>query len=437
VADQTPRALGYRMPAEWERHEATWLSWPRREGVSFPGRYEQVPDIWLRMVEEISPGEFVHVNVADGEQEAEVRAVLARSRSVRRDRVFLHRVPTDESWCRDYGPIFVVREEGSGSIGNGGDDLAVIDWDYNAWGGKYPPFEHDDQVPARIAALLGVRAFRPGIVMEGGALDVNGVGTLLTTESCLLNPNRNPALSRADIERCLRDFLGVRTVVWLGEGIVGDDTDGHVDDLTRFVAGSTVVSAVEDDPADENHRPLRDNLRRLRSARDQAGRPLEVIELPMPGAVTLDGQRLPASYANFYVANEVVLVPTFSHPNDARALAVLGRCFPSRRVIGIEATDLVWGLGAFHCATQQQPAVGRQVFLADAAGRVALRGVRALFGAWTGDETYGETCSPRARKETGGSGGAPRGSGAGDRAASHPRRSAPYHSRAGANAGTR
>jgi agmatine deiminase len=200
--------------------------------------------------------------------------------------------------------------------------------------------------------------------MEGGALDLNGRGTLLTTESCLLNPNRNPTLSRADIERALRDFLGVTHVIWLGDGIAGDDTDGHVDDLSRFVAPSTVVTVVEDDPADENFRPLRDNLERLRAARDQDGAALTVVELPMPRPVLRDGQRLPASYANFYVGNEVVLVPTFADPADERALAILTRCFSARRVIGIDARDLVWGLGAFHCVTQQQPAVGTRIFRA-------------------------------------------------------------------------
>jgi agmatine deiminase len=390
----TPRELGYRMPAEWERHEATWLSWPRRESISFPGRYQSVPGLWLAMVEALSAGELVHVNVTDGQQEAEVRALLARSSRVRSDRVFVHRIPTDEPWCRDHGPIFVVRaspdvaaggavpEHADADLADGAaadaawehadravasgraSEIAVVDWRYNAWGGKYPPFERDDAVPARVAELLGVPAFHPGIVMEGGSLDVNGRGTLLTTEACLLNPNRNPTLARADVERYLRDFLGVSTIVWLGEGIAGDDTDGHIDDLARFVAPSTVVTVVEDDPADANYRPLQDSLRRLRAMRDQDGRPLEVLTLPMPGVVALEGQRLPASYANFYIGNDVVLVPTFSHPNDAAALAILGRCFPSRRVLGIESTELVWGLGAFHCATQQQPAVTRPVFRA-------------------------------------------------------------------------
>jgi agmatine deiminase len=295
----------------------------------------------------------VHVNVADAEHEAEVRAALAATPGVRHDHVFLHRVPTDEPWCRDHGPTFVVRDDA---------ELALVDWRYNAWGGKYPPWERDDAVPARVAALLGVRVFAPGIVMEGGALDVNGRGTVLTTESCLLNPNRNPTLGRAEIEEYLREYLDAPHVVWLGAGIVGDDTDGHIDDLARFVDARTVVTVVEPDPADPNHAPLRDNLARLRAARDQDGRALEVVELPMPGAVEWEGQRLPASYANFYVANGVVLVPTFAHANDAGALAILGRCFPGRRVVGIDATALVWGLGAFHCATQQQPAVAAPVW---------------------------------------------------------------------------
>jgi agmatine deiminase len=323
----TPRALGFRMPAEWEPHAGTWLSFPRPDGISFPGLYEQVPALWLRMIEELSAGEDVHVNVLDADDERRVAALVAASPTVRHARVHLHRIPTNEPWCRDHGPIFVTRPG----------EIAVVDWGYNAWGGKYPPFDRDDAVPGHVAALLGLRAFHPGIVMEGGSLDVNGRGTLLTTESCLLNPNRNPTLDRA------------------GDGIAGDDTDGHVDDITRFVAPDTIVTVVEHDPSDENHRPLWENRERLRAARDQDGRPFTIVELPMPHSVVRDGQRLPASYANFYVGNAVVLVPIFADPNDDRALAVLAGCFPTRRVIGIDSRDLVWGLGAFHCATQQQP----------------------------------------------------------------------------------
>jgi agmatine deiminase len=338
------------MPAEWEPHAATWLSWPRREGISFPGLYKRIPALWARMAAELSAGEEVHINVLDEAAEREVQAELARAPGLDAARVFLHRVPTDEPWCRDHGPIFVVR---SGEKA----ELAVTDWRYNAWGGKYPPFDRDDRVPAAIAAILGVPRFEPGMVLEGGSIDVNGRGTLLTTEACLLNPNRNPTLGRAEIEARLRDFLGVTTFVWLGDGIVGDDTDGHVDDIARFVGARSVLAAVEPDPADPNHAPLADNLRRLRAARDQDGRALEVIELPMPGAVEREDTRLPASYANFYIGNAVVLVPIFKHASDAAALEIIGRCFPGRRIVGIDSRELVWGLGAFHCVTQQQPRV--------------------------------------------------------------------------------
>ena len=349
MATATPRTAGYRMPAEWERHEATWLSWPRPEGISFPGLYARIPALWVRMAAELAAGELVRVNVLDEADERAVRAELAAVPGLDPERVVLHRVPTDEPWCRDHGPIFVVRADPPA--------LAVVDWGYNAWGGKYPPYDRDDRVPAAVAAILGVPRFAPGMILEGGSIDVNGRGTVLTTEACLLNPNRNPALGRAAIERRLADFLGAPAVVWLGDGIAGDDTDGHVDDIARFVGPRTVLAAVEPDPADPNHAPLADNLARLRAARDQDGRALEVVALPMPGAVAREGHRLPASYANFYVANAVVLVPTFAHRNDAAALAVIARCFPGRRVVGIDARELVWGLGAFHCVTQQQPAL--------------------------------------------------------------------------------
>jgi agmatine deiminase len=352
----TPRELGYRMPAEWEPHEATWLSWPRRGGVSFPDNDAFAPALWVRMAAALSAGELVHLNVRDPAEEDEVRTLVAAEPTARADRIFVHRIPTDEPWARDHGPCFVVRDSQQGA------PLAIVDWRYNAWGGKYPPWERDDAVPQQVAALLRVPAFSPGIVMEGGAIDVNGAGMLLTTESCLLNPNRNPQLGRDDIERYLRDYLGVTQVVWLGAGIVGDDTDGHVDDLTRFVAPRRVVTAVEDDPRDANWEPLRDNLARLRAVRDPAGEPLEVVELPMPAPFEREAMRLPASYANFYIGNAVVLVPAFRDPNDARAVETIARCFPDRRVVAVDAVDLVWGLGAFHCVTQQQPAVGGRVF---------------------------------------------------------------------------
>jgi len=256
------------------------------------------------------------------------------------------RIPTNDAWMRDHGTIFVVQPERG---------VAITDWKYNAWGGKYPPYDLDDRVPSRINETLRLPIFRPGIVLEGGSIDVNGRGTLLTTESCLLNPNRNPGLTKRDIERKLEDFLGVRNVLWLGDGIVGDDTDGHVDDLSRFVGPRTVVTVVEEDPSDENFLVLRDNLERLRTMKDESERPLEVIPLPMPPAIDYDDRRLPASYANFYIGNGVVLVPVFQHSRDEIACATLARLFPGRRIVPVPCADLVWGLGAIPCVTQQQP----------------------------------------------------------------------------------
>ena len=336
------------MPAEWERHAGTWFTWPRPEGISFPDKYEPVPDVYAALIRELVAVEDVNINVWNAEKEAWVRGLLTERR-VPLERVRFHHFPAYEPWCRDHGPIFVVRER------DGRRERAVVDWDYNAWGGKYPPFDLDDAVPQLVAKLRGLPLFSPGIVMEGGALEVNGRGTVLTTEACLLNPNRNPHLSRAQIEQALRDFLGVTNVLWLGDGIVGDDTDGHVDDLTRFVNATTVVTVVEDDPADENYALLQDNLHRLRTMKDQDGAPLRIVELPMPGVVEYDGQRLPASYANFYIANDLVLVPTYRHANDQRALEILQREFPQRRVVGIDSTELIWGLGSFHCISQQEP----------------------------------------------------------------------------------
>jgi agmatine deiminase len=325
------------MPAEWEPHTATWLSWPRPDGISFPDRYDEVLPTLGEMVRILARHERVEINVRSDEVEAVARQIVGKTRNV-----FFHRIPSYEPWCRDHGPIFVKR----------GKKLAVVDWAYNAWGGKYPPFDDDDAVPQRIAKLLKLPLHQPGIIMEGGSLDVNGAGLLLTTEACLLNKNRNPKLTKKQIEAYLKTCLGVAKVIWLGNGIVGDDTDGHVDDLARFVSKNTVVTVVEEDPADENYAPLQDNLKRLRRTE------LKIVELPMPGVVEYDGQRLPASYANFYIANGIVLLPTYRHKkNDQRAKEALQKLFPSRRVVPIDSTNLIWGLGSFHCLTQQQPAV--------------------------------------------------------------------------------
>jgi agmatine deiminase len=348
-ASATPAQLGYRMPAEWEPHVGTWFTWPRPEGISFPGKYEPVPDVYAEVIRALVPVEEVHLNVWNREMEQWVRGLLA-ARRVPLDRVFFHHFPAYEPWCRDHGPIFLTREV------EGRHERAIVDWGYNAWGGKYPPFDLDDAVPQHVARLRGLPLFSPGIVMEGGALEVNGAGTLLTTEACLLNKNRNPHLDRCQIEQFLRDYLGVRHILWLGDGIVGDDTDGHIDDLTRFVNPTTVVTVVEPDPADENHELLAENLARLRTMKDQDGRPLRIVELPMPRRIEHDGQRLPASYANFYIANRRVLVPTYRDPNDRFALEILQREFPDREVLGIDSTELIWGLGSFHCISQQEPA---------------------------------------------------------------------------------
>lgn len=345
---QFPAQLGFRMPAEWEPHAGTWFTWPRPEGISFPDKYDTVPPVYSALIKELVEVEDVNINVWNADMEAWVRKLLT-DLGTPLIRVHFHQFPAYEPWCRDHGPMFLVRDAGDKH------ERAIVDWGYNAWGNKYPPFDLDDAVPQHVAKLRGLELFSPGIVMEGGSLDVNGKGTLLTTESCLLNPNRNPNLSKDQIEQYLKDYLGVTHLLWLGDGIVGDDTDGHVDDLTRFVDPQTVVTVVEPDPTDENHKPLQENLERLKSMKDQDGRPLRVVELPMPGLIEYDGQRLPASYANFYVANGKVLVPTYRDPNDAKALEILQSVFPDRKVIGIDSTELIWGLGSFHCISQQEP----------------------------------------------------------------------------------
>ena len=337
------------MPAEWSPHRGTWLSWPHRES-SWPGKFGPVPAVFAEIVRHLVPGEEVHVNVLGPDMEADVRELL-RNKGVAVERVYFHHHPTDDAWCRDHGPIFVQRAV------EGRSEEAIVDWGFNAWGGKYPPFDLDDAIPSRIGEEYGIPVYHPGIVMEGGSLDVNGRGTLLTTEACLLNPNRNPSLTREQIEQYLRDYLGVTKVLWLGDGIVGDDTDGHVDDLTRFVDPRTVVTVIEEDPADENHQPLEENRRRLKAMTDQDGQPLRVVTLPMPPAMYHDGQRVPASYANFYIANRVVLLPAYSSPHDDVAQTILQRLFPDRRVVTIDSRDLAWGLGSFHCVTQQWPAL--------------------------------------------------------------------------------
>lgn len=337
------------MPAEWEPHAATWFSWPRPEGISFPDKYETVPPVYAALIKELVRVEEVHLNVWDADREAIVRKLL-HSHQVPLERVFFHHFPAYEPWCRDHGPIFLVRDRA------GQRERAIVDWGYNAWGGKYPPYDLDDAIPQHVAKFRDLPLFSPGIVMEGGSIDVNGRGVLLTTEACLLNPNRNPQLSKSDIERYLCEYLDVNEIVWLGDGIVGDDTDGHVDDLSRFTDAQTIVTVIEPDTQDENHEPLRENLKLLHAWNNRTGGRFRIVELPMPDRIEHEGQRLPASYANFYIANGLVLLPTFRQPaKDRRAAEILQSLFQERRVVGIDSTELIWGLGSFHCISQQEP----------------------------------------------------------------------------------
>ncbi len=338
---------GYRWPAEWEPHDATWVAWPHNR-KTWPGRFDGVAEQFARLVQAIAAFEPVHV-LAGGQ------AVMDKARSTvgQLANVTLHGIATDDAWVRDYGPMFLTRERGG--------SLAIIDWTFNAWGGRYPPWNRDNAVPQQIAAQLDLPRYCPGLVLEGGSVDGNGRGMALTTESCLLAPNRNRGSSREAIERCLCEQCGVTTVIWLpGDPLAGDDTDGHVDQVARFVAPDHVVASVEDDSQDENHASLEQNLAVLKLLKSQSGEPLKVTCLPMPAARVINGQRVPASYCNFYMANRCAVVPLFGDAMDQVALERLQSAMPKRQVFGLPAENLIWGLGAFHCLTQQQPAVKSQ-----------------------------------------------------------------------------
>ena len=349
VLTGTPAEHGYQFPPEWTPHEATWISWPRPEGISFPGFYHRsILDV-VRVIRTIAQFEHVHLNVPNANYARIVRATL-RAGGVPLRRVTLHEIRTNECWTRDHGPAFVQRTRRTRT------ETAVVDWGFNAWGGKYPPWDADDAVPTAVACELELPVFQADIVMEGGAVDFNGEGTVLTTTSCLLNRNRNAGLAKAEVERYLKAYYGQQHVVWLGEGITGDDTDGHVDDLARFVDARTIVTAVEPDPADDNHKVLADNRRRLGRARDSRGRPFTIVEVPMPQPVVHEGMRLPATYVNFYFVNGALLVPTFGdRARDRAALHILRGVAGDRQVVGVDCRALIWGLGAIHCLTQQQP----------------------------------------------------------------------------------
>jgi agmatine deiminase len=344
----TPAQLGYIFPAEFAPHTATWLSWPHKE-ASWPGKIQTIYPYYSEFVKELALSEKVRINVVDEAMQAFATKHLQDAQvDMSQVEFFLH--PTNDAWCRDHGPAFLINPAAE-------QKKVVVDWGYNAWGGKYPPFDLDDVIPTLIAKRFGLPVYNPGIVMEGGSVEFNGKGTLLTSTACLLNPNRNAHLKRDQIEQYLRNYYGVEQILWVDEGIVGDDTDGHIDDTIRFVNEDTVLTVVETNKQDENYELLQQNLRQLKQMRLLNGKQLNIIELPMPAAVDFDDQRLPASYANFYIANKSVIVPTYRCAADDIALQIIQQSFPDRKVVGIDSTEIIWGLGSFHCLSQQEPAV--------------------------------------------------------------------------------
>lgn len=353
---ETPRQQKFRMPAEWAPHAATWIAWPHN-AEDWPNKFQPIPWVYCEIVRHLSREEDVHILVNDVAAERRAMQMLRRQ-GANLARLHFHVWKTDRVWLRDSGPIFLRDDKGQ---------VGVTNWRFNAWA-KYPNWHNDDQIPERVAELYAMPSFAPVVtladgtehrlVLEGGSIDTNGEGVLLTTEECLLSDvqQRNPGVSREQLEQAFGEYLGIEQTIWLHRGCAGDDTHGHVDDVTRFVGPNTILTTVESNTADENHLPLADNLQRLREARNLRGESFEIRTLPMPAPVIFENQRLPASYANFYIANGLVLVPTFNDPNDRIALNTLAECFPDRTVTGIHCTDFIWGLGALHCMTQQEPA---------------------------------------------------------------------------------
>jgi agmatine deiminase len=344
----TPKRLGYRFPAEWEKHEATWLSWPHNM-ETWPGpRFKAIMPTYMHFIKEIAEGELVRINVADKHMKEQVLRQLDKH-EIEHERIQFFQHPTNDSWCRDHGPAFLINEKGDPR-------KVVVNWEYNAWGGKYPPYNLDNEIPKKIGNAFDLPVYTPGIIMEGGSVEFNGKGAVITTESCLLNKNRNSYLSKLQIEEYLVEYYGVDEIIWLHDGIEGDDTDGHIDDLTRFVNEDTVVSIYENDSEDKNFEVLKANIKQLNKVRMLNGKQLNVMEIPMPHPVYSEGLRLPASYANFYIANSSVIVPTFHCEYDEQVLQVLSKFFKDRKVVGIDSTEIIWGLGSFHCLSQQEPA---------------------------------------------------------------------------------
>ncbi len=341
-----PRELGYTFPAEFAPHEATWLSWPHKE-ASWPGKIAAIYPAYARFIAELLKGEKVRINVNNEQMRKDASLILGQN-GVAPEQVEFYLHPTNDAWCRDHGPAFLTNPAAK-------DSKVIVDWGYNAWGDKYPPYDLDDVIPTLIANRFQLPVFHPGIVMEGGSVEFNGKGTLLTSRSCLLNPNRNPHLTQEQIEQYLSDYYGIEQVLWVSEGIVGDDTDGHIDDTVRFVNEHTLLTVIETRKSDENYPLLQTNLKELKSMRLLNGSQPDIVEMPMPDPVIWEDQRLPASYANFYIANQSVIVPVFRCKNDEIALRIIQDCFPDRTIVPIDSTDLIWGLGSFHCLSQQEP----------------------------------------------------------------------------------
>jgi agmatine deiminase len=342
MKQSTPKSQGYRMPAEWEPQEAIWLAWPHNELTWPGGMLAEVERSYIEIIHALHTGQKIKLLVNNSESEARIRGLLQR-RGIDIGQVIFLQIATEDAWIRDYGPTFVANSQSR--------ELAMVKWIFNAWGNKYDDLIGDNTISHELNETLRMPMFEPGIVLEGGSIEVNGSGAVLTTEQCLLNKNRNPQLSRADIEKYLMEYLNVQEVLWLKEGIAGDDTDGHIDDIARFVDEDTVICAVEDDRSDENYELLQENYERLR------GLVTNVVRLPMPGYVGDGDARLPASYANFYIGNQAVVVPIFGHDNDGRAVGIIQQCFPTRKVVGVHATAMVHGLGTIHCCSQQEPLV--------------------------------------------------------------------------------
>ncbi|MFH1160686.1 MAG: agmatine deiminase family protein [bacterium] len=346
LEQHTPNELGYRFPAEWEPHRATWLSYPHETSYSWPGTLPRIFPYYNRFIKEISKGEQVCINIRDEKLKEKVWEELDKL-GVDMDYITFYLNPTNDAWCRDHGPAFLVNPEAKWP-------KVIISWKYNGWGGKYP-YDLDDKIPMLVGQYLDLPVFYPGIVLEGGAVEFNGKGTLLTTTACLLHESRNPNLFQHEIEEYLRNYYGVEQILWVDEGIDGDDTNGHIDDCIRFFREDGLITMVEPNKLDANHKPLHNNLKKLKEFRLQSGKQPELVEIPMPKPVVFEDQRLPASYANFYISNHSVIVPTYRCREDDVALSILEECFPDRQVVGIDSVEIIWGMGSWHCLSQQEP----------------------------------------------------------------------------------